>query len=109
MPDGSKATLSVGVGAAFGVVITDDDSARRDMTSDTLSVSAKLGSTSKTLQFTKESNQTTTGKGYATLVIPASQLNTAETLYVDMKVQKSGGEANIVLRWQFTVENSAAD
>lgn len=109
LPDGKEMILSQGVGDAIGVVVIDRDNRRRDLSGDTLSVAAKLGTTSKTLAFTADPNQTTTGKGDATLVIPSAQLDALETLYVDLKVQKSGGEANIVKRFQFTVEDSAAD
>jgi len=109
LPNGEDAVLSKDVADAFGAIVIDRDGKPRDLTNDTLTVAAKLDTTAKTLTFVADANQTTTGKGKATLNIPAAQLDAAGTLYVDLKVTKSGGEANIVGRVQFTVEDSDAD
>ena len=108
LPDGKALVLSVGVGDAIGVIVLDRDNEPRNLTSDTLTVAAKLDTTSKTLTFAADT-QTGTGVGKATLTIPAAQLGAAGILYVDLKVAKSGGEANIVKRLKFTVEDSDAD
>lgn len=109
LPDGQDMVLSKDVGDAIGAVVVDRDLKRIDLTTYTLTVATKLDTTTKTLTFAADANQTTTGKGKATLTLPAAQLGAAGTLYVDLKVAKSGGEANIVKRLQFTVEDSAAD
>lgn len=109
LPDGAEMILTQGVADAYGVVVVARNNARLDLTGYTLSVSAKLDTASKTLTFTADANQTTTGKGNATLTIPAAELDAAGTLYVDLKLAASGGAANIIGRHQFTVEDSAAD
>jgi len=96
-------TLTVSIAASYGVVIENRDGTARDLTTDTLTVAAKLDTTTKTLVFAADANQTTTGKGKATLTIPAAQLGAAGTLYVDLMVTKSGGSANIGKRLQWTV------
>ena len=107
LPGGEDAmVLSVGVGDAIGVQIIDRDGEARDLTSDSLAVSAKLDTTPKTLAFSKDSPNT---DGKATLTFPADQLTAAGTLYVDLKWAKSGGEANIIARLEFVVEDSEAD
>lgn len=106
--------LSVGVAASYGVIVLNKDDTPRDLTGDTLTIAAKLDTTGKTMTFVADANQTTTGKGHATMNFPATELNAATDpvagtyLWIDLKVQKSGGEANIVKRLQFTVEDSAA-
>lgn len=108
LPDGSTAVLSKSVGDSFkGVVL--ENGAPRDISSDTLSVAAKLDTTAKTLTIAAVSPQTGTGKGAYIVTIPAAQLDATGTLYVDVKHQVSGEEAKIVDRWQFTVEDSSAD
>ena len=109
LPDGRAIVLSKDVGDKVGCVVFDEDGSLRDLTSDTLSVAAKLETTAKTLTFAAQANQTTTGKGLATLTIPAAQIDAAGTLYADLKVQVTGDEAVIVARVQFTVEDSSAD
>lgn len=113
LPDGKAVLLAVDVGDAIGVQVLGRGNDKRDLTDDTLTVDAKLdnGTTSsaKTLTFTADANQTTTGKGQATLVIPAAQVSETGTMHVDLKIQKTGGEANIVKRLQFTIEDSTAD
>ena len=107
LPGGEDAmVLSKDVGDALGVQIIDRDGSARDLSSDALSVTAKLDSTSKTLAFTADSPAS---DGKATLTIPAAQLAAVGTLYVDLKWAKSGGEANVIARLEFVVEDSAAD
>lgn len=96
--------LTVGVHQDYGIEVYNRDGTPRDMTSDTLSVTAKLDTTSKTLVFAADANQTTTGKGKATLSIPAAQIGSAGTLYVHLLLAKSGGSANIIKRLQWPVE-----
>lgn len=108
LPNGEVAVLSVGVGDSFGAVIIENGSAR-DISSDTLSVTAKLDTTAKTLTIAAVSPQTGANKGKCVVTIPAAQLDAAGTLYVDCKHQKSGEEVKIFDRWQFTVEDSDAD
>lgn len=98
--------LSVGVGDAIGVQFIDRDSEPRDLTSDLLSVSAKLDTTAKALTLIADSPATA---GKATLTFPADQITAAGTLFVDLKWAKSGGEANVIARLEFVVEDSEAD
>lgn len=98
--------LSKDVGDAIGVQIIDRDGEVRDLTTDALTVSAKLDTAVKTLTFVADSPAT---DGKATLTIPAAQLSATGTLFVDLKWNKSGGEANVIARLEFVVEDSEAD
>lgn len=108
LPDGRALVCSVGVGETYSVTVLDNDDTPRDLSNDTLTVDAKLGTTGKTLSFAADADQTA-NKGLAHVGIPAAELDAAGELYIDLKVQKSGGEANIVFRHQITVEDSDAD
>jgi len=103
---GKDIVLRKDVADAVGFIVLDRDDTVRDLTDDTLTVAAKLDTTAKTLTVAADS-PTTAGKG--TLTIPAAQLGAAGTLYVDIYLAKSGGAANLILAWQFTVEDSSAD
>lgn len=106
--NGEAAVFSVGRGDSLGGTITDNGT-RRDISSDTLSVSAKLGTTSKTMTIAAVSPQTGSNKGRYIVTFPAAQLDAANELYVDILNQKSGEEAKVVDRWLITVEDSDAD
>lgn len=108
MPDGENAVLAVGVGDSFGGTVLEAGS-RRDISSDSLAVSAKLDTSAKTLTIAAVSPQTGTGKGRFIVTVPAAELSAEGTLYVDVKIQLSGEEAKIIKRWTFTVEDSDAD
>lgn len=109
LPNGKIAVLRAGVGDAFEFTVLDTNGTPRDLTGDTLSVVAKLNTTSKTLTLTKRANQTTTGKGRTLLVIPQAVLDATGTLYADLKVAKTGGEAQIYESPKWSVVNSDAD
>jgi len=108
LPNGQNAVFSIGVGDSLGGVVLDND-ALRTLTSDTLSVSAKLGTTAKTMTIAFVSPQTGANIGRYIVTFPAGQLDAAGELYVDIKNQKTGEEAKIIDRWLITVENSDAD
>lgn len=74
--------------AAFGFLVVDRDGTKRDLTNDTLAVSARDtdAGTAKTWTFTADANQTTTGKGKCTLVCPATDTDAAGAYAFDLKV-----------------------
>ena len=110
--DGKAAVLAVGVGDSFGGTILDSGLVRElNAGPDTLSVSAKLDTTAKTLTIAAvgANPQINNDIGRYIVTVPAAQIDAAGELYVDVKNKKSGEEAKIVDRWQITVEDSAAD
>lgn len=67
---GQPEELPIGRAAAWGFIVLGRDRQPRDLTSDTLAVVAKTSSgDARTLSFTKDANQTTTGKGKCTLSV----------------------------------------
>jgi hypothetical protein len=65
----------VGHESVYGFVVLQKNRTRRDLSGDTLAVNAKDGGgNSKTFTFTADANQATTGKGDATLTMPAAEL-----------------------------------
>ena len=108
--DGKAAVLSISVGDSFGGTILDAGAAR-DISGDTLSVAAKLDTTTKTLTIAASGATPQTGNdiGRYIVTVPAAQIAAAGELYIDVKNKKSGEEAKIVDRWQITVEDSSAD
>lgn len=112
LPNGKDAVLSVGVGDSYGGTILDAGVPRElNSSGDTLSVTAKLGTTSKTLTIAAvgATPQVSPDVGRFIVTVPASEVGSAAELYIDVKNQKSGEEAKIVDRWQITVEDSDAD
>lgn len=106
LPDGKAMVLSVGVADDFGGVILNRDNSPRDTATDTITVSAKEGTTTRTL--TVAFDTPSTDGGY-TVNIPSAQLVAAAELFVDIYNQKSGGAKQIIKRLQFTIEDSDAD
>ncbi len=106
LPNGKNMVMTKDVADAFGGIVLDRDGSIRDLSSDTLTIAAKLDTTTKTLTIAKDSPNT---DGKYTVTVPAAQLGAAGTLYVDIFNAKSGGAANPIKRLQFTVEDSAAD
>jgi len=104
-PDGREVVLRVGRDDALAFVIKDDAGEPRDNATDTYSIAAKLDTTTKTLTVAKDT-PSTDGKG--TVTFPAAQLDAAGELYVDIMAAKSGGNANVEIAWQITVEASPA-
>lgn len=102
LPNGKAAVLTTSVGDSYGGVVLDADGPR-DISGDTLSVVAKLDTTSKALTAAAVSPQTGESKGRYIVTIPAAELDATGTLYVDVLNQKSGEEAKTVARWQFSV------
>lgn len=95
LPDGTRLELSVGKFRAFGVQIENRDGSPRDISTDTLTVAAKLEDgdgnlATKTLSVAKDSPN---ANGKATVSVPASEVDGVGTLHVDVLVQKSGGTA----------------
>jgi hypothetical protein len=62
--------LPIGRAAAWGFIVLGRDRQPRDLTDDTLAVVAKTADAAvRTLSFTKDANQATTGKGKCTLAV----------------------------------------
>ena len=100
LPNGQAVVFRVGVDDSFGVEFIDRNGQPRDISTDTVTVATKLGSVTKTLTIAKDSPNT---DGKATVTVPAAQVSGAETLYIDVKLAKSGGNAQITHALQFAV------
>jgi len=107
LPDGKAMMLTVGVQAYFAWRIKDEDGTPRDLTSDTPSIAAKDDIAVRTLTVANRANQTTTGKGYVDVTVPAAQVITGGgTMLMDIKLTRSGLVVENVAKLQATIEES---
>lgn len=106
LPNGEDVILTAGKDDALKFQILDDDGEPRDNATDTYSVAAKLDTTAKTLIVSKT---TPSADGQGVVTFPSAQIASGGELYVDIMVAKSGGDPNVSIRWQITVEDSDAD
>lgn len=108
LSSGKDMVLSKDVADAFGGIVLGRDNTPRDISGDTLSIAAKLGTADKTVSVTVAQDGGGTGGKY-TVTIAVGATDAAAELFVDVKNAKSGSAAQIIDRLQFTVEDSEAD